>query len=269
MTTQNTPSPAAAQPLTAQEAVKAALITEMFQNGLHFGHKKSRWNPKMAPYVYGVRNNIHIIDLNKTYDLLDKALKYIEELVARGGTILFIGTRTHASALTKETAERCNMPYVNQRWVGGTFTNFEVIQRRLESFRQLEKDLKSGAFADKYTKREQLMFQRQYDGLEKKWGGLKHLTKLPDAIFVLDMSQDDLAVKEANEKGVTVVALTDTNTDPTLVTYPIPANDDSLSSLTFIYKQVAKAIEAGKPAELAKAALPMKAEPALIVPVQA
>lgn len=257
MTTQNNTSPIFEQPAKPTDLAKAALITEMFQSGVHFGHKKSRWNPKMAPYVYGVRNNIHIIDLNKTYELLGKALKYIEELAGRGGIILFVGTRTHASALTKETAERCGMPYVNQRWVGGTFTNFEVIQRRLESFRQLEKDLKSGAFADKYTKREQLMFQRDYDALEKKWGGLKNLTKLPDAIFVLDVSQDDLVVKEANMKGIPVAALTDTNADPTTVTYPIPANDDSVSSLTFIFRQVAKAVEAGK-AQVKKAE-PLKA----------
>lgn len=251
------PAPAPVSTSPSAEAAKATLVSQMFQAGVHFGHKKSKWHPKMAPYVYGVRNNIHIIDLSQTYDLLQRALGYLAEVASNGGTILLVGTRTHASAIIEQAAKACGMPYVNKRWVGGTFTNFEVVSKRLEHFRKLERDFAAGAF-EKYTKREQLEIQRKIASLTEKWGGLKNLPALPQAMFILDISEDALAVKEARAKGVPVVALTDTNTDPTLVDYPIPANDDSISSTRLLVEEVTKAIQRGRAKAPSPARAPIK-----------
>ena len=249
--TQPDQTPVAAPVATGQ---KETTISEMFRHGVHFGHKKSKWNPRMESYIFGVRNNTHIIDLNQTYEHLQKALDYLTKVAARNGTILFVGTRTHAKTLVKKLGEACGMPYVSERWIGGTFTNFEVITRRLEHFRKLENDLTSGAL-NKYTKREQLEFKREIDTLTFKWGGIKHLNRLPDVLFIVDLKEDAIAMREAKDRKIPIVALTDTNTDPTLADYAVPANDDSISSLTFLLGEVQKAVLAGKaqaPAKVVK-----------------
>lgn len=242
---------------TATGGEKEMMVSEMFRHGVHFGHRKSKWNPKMTPYIFGIRSNTHIIDLNQTYDHLTRALSFLTEVAAKGGTILLVGTRTHAKSLVKKTAENCGMPYVAERWVGGTFTNLEEVTKRLEHFRKLEQDQASGELAKKYTKREQLEFQREIDTLTFKWGGIKNMTKLPDVVFIVDIKEDEIAVRECRNKKVTIVAFTDTNTDPNLVDYPIPANDDSISSLTFMLSKIEGAIKAGK----AKAQSTKEAEP--------
>lgn len=217
---------------------KESAISEMSKAGVAFGHRRSRWNPKMAPYLSGEKNNTHIINLEATYDKFIEALNFIAELTVQGKTILFVGTKTHARKITEDTAKSVSMPYVVERWVGGTFTNFPVIVKRLEYFRDLEKKIESGEL-DKYTKKEKHLFLKELQFLNKKWGGVKEMTKLPDAIFVLDSVHDKLAIKEAKQKGIKVIALCDSNSDPTAVDYPIPANDDAISSLNYLLSKVA------------------------------
>lgn len=216
-------------------------IEEMAQAGVHFGHRTSRINPKMKPYIYGVRNTVHIIDLEKTAEKLKEALKFIQELISENKTLLLVGTKIQIKNLIKETADECNLPYVNERWLGGTFTNFDVIKKRVDYFKDLEKKRAEGEL-EKYTKKEQANFNQELQGLEEKYEGIKNLTKLPDAVFVLDMKKDDLTIKEARMKGIKVVGVSDTNTDPTLADYPIPANDDAISSVKYILEKVKEVI---------------------------
>ena len=205
----------------------------MLKAGVHFGHKKSRRNPKMDPYIFGTRNNINIIDLEKTLDLFREALNFIEEIVQKKGTILLVGTKKQAKGAVRAVAEKAEIPYVNERWLGGTFTNFSNISKRIKYLIDQKEALEKGRLAD-YTKLERLKLEKALNKLEEKMGGLKRMTKIPDAVFVLDIKKDNLAVKEARQKGVKVIGLVDTNCDPTEVDYPIPANDDALSSLKYI-----------------------------------
>lgn len=214
---------------------------EMAQAGLHFGHRTSRVHPKMKPYLYGVRNTVHIIDLEKTKEKFKEALKFIQELISENKILLLVGTKIQVKDLVKEIAIECSLPYVNERWLGGTFTNFEVIKKRIEYFKDLERKKKEGEL-EKYTKKERAKIAQELRNLEIKFAGLKDLTQLPDAIFVLDMKKDDLAVKEARMKGIKVIGLSDTNCDPTLADYPIPANDDAISSVKYILEKVKEAI---------------------------
>ncbi len=214
---------------------------EMVQVGLHFGHRSFRVHPKMKPYLYGVRNGVHIIDLEKTTEKLKEALKFIQELISEGKVLLLIGTKIQIKDLVKTVAKDCSLPYVSERWLGGTFTNFEIIKKRIEYFKDLERKRKEGEL-EKYTKKERAKIDRELRNLQIKFGGIKNLTQLPDAIFVLDMKEDALAVKEARMKGIKVIAIADTNVDPTLADYPIPANDDALSSVRYILEKVKEAI---------------------------
>ena len=216
-------------------------VEEMGKAGLHFGHKTSKVHPKMFPFIFGVRNTVHIIDLEKTKQKLEEALKFIQELVLQNKTILFVGTKPQIKDLVKEIASELGYPYVNERWLGGTFTNFEVIKKRAEYLKDLEKK-KAEGFFEKYTKKERAEIEKEIQKLEKKFGGIKNMEKLPDAIFICDMVKDKLAVKEAREKGIKIIAISDTNTDPTLADYPIPANDDAVSSVKYILEKVKEAI---------------------------
>jgi small subunit ribosomal protein S2 len=216
-------------------------IEEMAKVGLHFGHKTSKVHPKMFPFIFGVRNNIHIIDLEKTKEKFEEALKFIQNLVLQNKVILFVGTKPQIKDLVKEIATELGFPYVNERWLGGTFTNFEVIKKRAEYLKDLEKK-KAEGFFEKYTKKERAEIEKKIQKLQKKFGGIKNLEKLPDAIFVCDMVKDKLAVKEAREKGVKIIAISDTNADPTLADYPIPANDDAISSVKYILEKVKEVI---------------------------
>ena len=215
---------------------------EMAQAGLHFGHKSSKIHPKMKPYLYGVRNGVHIIDLEKTAEKLKEALNFMKEAVADGKIILIVGTKIQAKALVKQTAEECGLPYITERWLGGTLTNFETIKKRIDYFKDLERKKKEGEL-ENYTKKERIKFDEELKNLEIKFGGIKILDKVPDIVFVLDMQKDDLAIKEAKAKDVKVVALADTNVDPTLADYPIPANDDAMLSVKYILEKVKEVIK--------------------------
>ena len=219
--------------------------TEMAKAGLHFGHRTSRVHPKMKPYLFGVRNGVHLIDLEKTAEKLKEALAFIRQLISEDKTLLLIGTKVQVKELVKSTAKECGLPYVAERWLGGTFTNFETIKKRIDYFKNLEKKKAEGEL-EKYTKKERIEIDKELKDLETKVGGIKELTKLPDAIFVLDMIKDKLAVKEAKSKGVKVIALCGTNCDPTLVDYPVPSNDDAISAVKYILDKVKETISQAK-----------------------
>jgi small subunit ribosomal protein S2 len=219
-------------------------INEMFKSGVYFGHQKSRCNPKMKEYIYGVRNGINVIDLEKTRDSLLRAMKAIEESVASGDDILFVGTKKQAKRLVESAARNCAMPYVTERWLGGTFTNYEEISRRTKFLRDGEDKMKRGEY-DKYTKFEKMKKQEELDSLEKKMGGIKNMFKLPKMIFAASLIEDDLAIKEAKKKNIPIVALVDTNVDPSGIDFPIPANDDAISSLRLMVGYVVKAVKDG------------------------
>ncbi len=225
---------------TKKEEIKID-TEEMAQAGLHFGHRTSRVHPKIKPYLFGARNNIHIIDLEKTAEKLKEALKFIQEIIAENKTLLIIGTKIQIKDLVKEMAQDLGLPYVNERWLGGTFTNFDIIKKRIEYFKDLEKR-KSAGELEKYTKKERAKIDQELKDLGKKFGGIKSLEKLPDVVFVLDMKKDFLAVKEAREKGVKVIGVAHTNVDPNLADYPIPANDDAASSIKYILDKVKEAV---------------------------
>lgn len=212
-------------------------IEEMIKAGLYFGHKSSKINPKMMPYIQGIKNNVHIINLEKTAEKLKEVLEVIEKLILEKKTLLFVGTKVQIKNLIKETATECALPYVSERWLGGTFTNFDVIKKRIEYFKNLEKKRNEGEF-DKYTKKERAKIDLELKNLESKFSGIKNLEKLPEAIFVADMIKDSLAIKEAKKMGIKVIAIADTNSDPTLADYFIPANDDAVSSVKYILDKI-------------------------------
>lgn len=216
-------------------------VEEMAKAGLNFGHRTSRIHPKMKPYISGVRNNVHLIDLEKTAENFIEALEFIEKLVSEGKTLILIGTKIQSKDLVKQVAEECGLLYINQRWLGGTFTNFKTIKKRIGYFKELEEKRKKGEF-DKYTKLERLKIDKELKDLEIKFGGIKNIDGLPDAVFVLDMKKDALAVKEAGVKGIKVIGISDTNIDPGLADYPIPANDDAISSIQYILDKVKQVI---------------------------
>jgi len=229
----------------AQEKDFGIKVEEMAAAGLHFGHRTSKVHPKMEPYFYGIRNTVHIIDLEKTAEKLKEALKFIQELISENKTLFLVGTKIQVKDLIESIAKDCSLPYVTNRWLGGTFTNFETILKRIEYFKDLEKKRVEGEL-EKYTKKEKAKIDQELKKLEIKFGGIKNLEKLPDAIFVLDMKKDALAVKEARMKGIKVIGISDSNTDPTLADYPIPANDDAISSVKYILEKVAEVIKKAK-----------------------
>lgn len=220
-------------------------VVEMLKAGVHFGHKKSRWNPKMKNYTFGVRNDIHIIDLEKTLVLFQEALDYMRNIVANGGRIMFVGTKPQAQKLIEKAAQEVEMPYVSKRWLGGTLTNFPEIKKRIKYLNDQEKKSVQGDF-DKYTKYEKSQMRKEIGRMNEKIGGIKKMENLPQALFVIDIKENDLAVKEALKAKVPIVGVTDTNTDPTLVDFPIPANDDALSSLKYILGIIVENIQEAK-----------------------
>jgi len=222
--------------------VSEATAQEMLKANVHFGHKKSLWNPKMKPYIYGIKGGIYIIDLEKTMEQLQKAIDLLKEIKGKGGKILFVETRPQGEAIVKETAKSLNMPYVLSRWIGGLLTNFKNLRKRVEYYLDLEKRRDEGELK-KYTKKEQLDLEREIEKLKKRFDGIRDLDKLPDALFVLSIKAQMTAVKEARKKNIPVIALADTNSDPTLVDYPIPANDESLSSINYILGKIREALE--------------------------
>lgn len=213
----------------------------MLKAGLHFGHKKARWNPKMKNYIFGLRQGVHIINLEKSLDCLKKALSFVEDLIAKDGQILFVSTKKQAKDLVYSIAEEVEMPYVNQRWLGGTFTNFGDIFSRIKYLLNTKADIEAGKFS-LLTKLERLRLKKELEKLEEKVGGLCRMKKIPEAIFVLDIKKDMTAIREAKKKGVKIIGIVDTNSDPGLVDFPIPANDDALSSLSYILRVFSQSI---------------------------
>lgn len=216
-------------------------IEEMAKHGVHFGHKKSRTHPKMAPYLYGIRSGIHIIDLEKTKEKFLEALTFIEKLIFEKKTLLIVGTKIQIKNLVKEFAIECGFFYIDERWLGGTFTNFGVIKKRIDYFKGLEDQKNKGELV-KYTKKERAKIDSGLKNFERKFGGIKDMESLPDAVFILSMEKDDIAVKEAKAKNVKIIAISDSDTDPSLVDYPIPANDDAVSSIRYILSKTKELI---------------------------
>jgi len=219
---------------------------EMMRAGVHFGHRISRLHPKMKPYILGIKSTVHIIDLEKTAEKFTEALKFIEKLISEEKTLLLVGTKIQLKDLVKKIAEDCELLYVNERWLGGTFTNFGTILKRIEYYNDLEEKKKVGEL-EKYTKKERLEIDKELRRLKIKFEGIKNIKKLPEAIFVLDARKDELSVKEARKKGIKIIGIIDTNVDPTLVDYPIPASDDSISSVKYILEKVKEVILKSKP----------------------
>jgi small subunit ribosomal protein S2 len=225
--------------------MKTINLMDMLKAGVHFGHKTSLWNPKMAGYIYAQRNNIHILDLEKTKNKLGSALEFAKEVASRGGNVLFVGTKRQAKEVVKKAAESCGMPYVVTRWLGGTFTNFRTIQKTIKKMERYEKMIADGEIK-KYTKKEQLMIAREVEKMKLFFSGIKDMKKLPDAIFVLDVKYDHIPVEEARQSKVKVIGLVDTNSDPSKVSYVIPSNDDAIKVIEYMANIMADAINEGK-----------------------
>jgi small subunit ribosomal protein S2 len=224
-----------------------AVITmrQMLEAGAHFGHQTRRWNPKMKRFIFGERNGIYIIDLEQTLGRVETAYGYVRDLVAGGGVILFVGTKKQAQDPVKSYADKCGMPYVNERWLGGMLTNFETIGKRVNKMLEYERMQASGEF-DAMIKKEALLLDRELTKLQRNLGGLRGMKKAPDAIFVLDTKKEHIAVTEANKLGIPVVAVVDTNVDPEVVQYPIPGNDDAIRSNSLFARVIADAVEEGR-----------------------
>ena len=221
-------------------------MMNMLKAGVHFGHKKAKKHPKMDEYIFSIRNEISIIDLSKTKSKLNEAINFVKDVSSNGGTVLFIGTKKQAKKIIKETAEKCGMPYVTERWLGGTFTNFEKIIASIKRLESIVSQKESGELEKKYNKKERLEIDREIIRLERKFGGIKNMKKIPDAVFVIDIKENDIAVIESNTKKIPIIALVDTNADPSLVDYPIPANDDAIGSISLMASAVANAIIGSK-----------------------
>ncbi|MCC9077102.1 30S ribosomal protein S2 [Litorilinea aerophila] len=216
----------------------------LLEAGVHFGHRTRRWNPKMRPYIFTERSKIHIIDLQQTMLRLNEYYNLVRDTVAKGGVILFVGTKRQAQATIQQEADRCNMPYVNQRWLGGTLTNWATIKQRIDYLLRLERRMDAGEFRN-LSKKEQLGIQRELEKLNRRIGGLKTMRRLPDMVFIVDTHLEDLAVKEANKLGIPIIGMVDTNADPDLVDYVIPSNDDAIRSIKLIVGIIANAAVEG------------------------
>jgi len=222
-------------------------LQDLLEAGAHFGHQAQRWNPKMKPYLYGVRDGVHIFDLVKTQEGLKKACEYVQKLTAEGKKIIFVGTKRQAEAIIKEEAKKAGMPWVSKRWLGGTITNWEEIKKRIERLKEMTEKRAKKEY-QKYTKKERLLIDREIARLETFFGGLVGLDDLPAAIFVVDTKKEKTAVREAKRKGITVVAIVDSNADPDLVDYVIPANDDAVKAIKLITGAIAEAAKKGREA---------------------
>lgn len=224
-------------------SLPAFSMRELIEAGVHYGHKTKRWNPRMAPYIYGVRNDIHIIDLGKTVPMLHKALAAVRDVAAQNGRVLFVGTKRQAAEPIADAAKRCGQYYINQRWLGGLLTNWNTIQVSIKTLRKLDEQLSSPNQG--FTKKELLSMDRQRQKLESSLGGIKDMGGRPDLIFIIDTNKEDLAVKEAQRLGIPVVAIIDTNSSYEGITYPIPGNDDSSRAVRLYCDLIAGAVLAG------------------------
>ncbi len=219
-------------------------MKQLLEAGVHFGHRTRRWNPKMRPYIFTERSGIHIIDLQQTVQALATATATVRDTVAKGGTVLFVGTKRQAQATVEAEALRCGMPYINQRWLGGTLTNWVTIRQRIQYLLQLERRMDAGEFRN-LPKKERLTLQREVEKLNRRIGGLKTMRSLPDMIFIVDTNVEELAVSEANKMHIPIIGMVDTNSNPELVTYVIPTNDDAIRAIKLIVGAIADAAEEG------------------------
>lgn len=222
-------------------------MRQMLEAGVHFGHQTRYWNPKMGPYIFGARGKIHIINLEKTLPLFVDAMNFISAIAQKRGTVLFVGTKRSARDSIKEEAARCGMPYMTQRWLGGTLTNFRTVKQSVSRLKELEAGETDGTF-QKLVKHEVLGLRRERDKLEASLGGIKEMNRLPDALFVIDIGHEDIAIKEAKKLGIPVIAVVDTNYDPALVDYAIPGNDDAIRAVQLYARAAADAVLEGKAA---------------------
>ena len=231
-----------------------AVVTmkQLLESGVHFGHQTRRWNPKMKRYILTDRNGIYIIDLQQTLSYIDRAYEFVRETVAHGGSILFVGTKKQAQEAIADEAKRVNMPYVNERWLGGMLTNFQTVHKRLQRLKELESMEQTGGFEGR-TKKEILMLTREKGKLEKTLGGIRDMAKVPSAVWIVDTKKEHIAVGEARKLGIPVVAILDTNCDPDEVDYPIPGNDDAIRSAALLTKVIARAAADGLMARAARA----------------
>jgi small subunit ribosomal protein S2 len=220
-------------------------LADLLAVGAHFGHLTRRWNPKMKPYIFMEKNGIHIIDLKKTQEMLEEAANAVSNIVAEGKRVLFVGTKKQAKAIVQDEARRCNADYATERWLGGLLTNFTTIRKSVKRLNNIEKMETDGTF-DKITKKEVLRITREKEKLQKVLDGIVDMTRLPGAIYIVDIKKEAIAVKEANRLGVPIIAIVDTNCDPDPINYPIPANDDALKSIQLITKVIADAVLEGK-----------------------
>jgi small subunit ribosomal protein S2 len=220
-------------------------MKQLLESGVHFGHQTRRWNPKMKRYIFTERNGIYIIDLQQSLDYIDRAYEFIKETVAHGGTILYVGTKKQAQEVIAEQAGRVGMPYVNQRWLGGMLTNFSTVFKRLQRLKELEEIDFGDVSGSGMTKRELLHLRRERDKLDRTLGGIRHMARVPSAVWVVDTKKEHIAVSEARKLGIPVVAILDTNCDPDEVNYPIPGNDDAIRSVALLTRVVADAVADG------------------------
>ena len=220
-------------------------LDQLLDSGAHFGHQTRRWNPKMEEYLYGQENGVHIFDLTKVKPLIEEALGFLTRSVKEGKTILILGTKKQVRDKVAEVAERVGVPYVNERWLGGTISNFPQMQRSLKKMEEMKENMTSG-FYNKYTKKERLLIDREIARLERFFGGIKTLTNVPDVVVVVDTKRESGAVHEANVRKVPVVGIVDSNSDPDLIDYPIPMNDDASKALEYMLDLIGEAIEEGK-----------------------
>jgi len=237
--------------------MKDISLLEMLASGVHFGHRTSRWHPKMKPFIFDARNGIYIIDLVKTQEQLKRAWEFAYSVAAEGGTMLFVGTKRQCRDIVKRHATAVGMPFVVERWIGGLFTNFSSVSKLSAKLRRLKSDIETGEL-EKYTKKERFVFQKEIKKLEEVAGGIEQMTSLPKAIFVANARHEQTAIDEARKVGIPIIALVDTNTNPDLVDYPIPSNDDAIKSIDLLTGAIAEAIAEGKkhPVKVAKAVVP-------------
>ncbi|WP_298281314.1 30S ribosomal protein S2 [Acidocella sp.] len=238
-------------------------LRQLLEAGAHFGHNTRRWNPRMAPYLFGVRNQVHIIDLQQTVPLLERSLKAVRDVTAAGGRVLFVGTKRAAADYVAEAAQRCGQYYVNHRWLGGMLTNWKTITGSIKRLRQMDEML--GGETHGYSKKEILNFTRDREKLERALGGIKDMGGLPDILVVIDTNKEKLAVEEANKLGIPVIAILDSNSDPAGVTFPVPGNDDAIRAITLYLDLFAASVLDGISAELGSSGIDLGAAEAPIL----
>ncbi|MEE4376871.1 MAG: 30S ribosomal protein S2 [Candidatus Competibacteraceae bacterium] len=222
-------------------------MRQMLEAGVHFGHQTRYWNPKMAPYIFGARSKIHIVNLERTLPLYNEAMNFLGKLASKGGKIMFVGTKRPAREPTAASAIRCNMPYVNHRWLGGMLTNFKTVRQSIKRLKDLEAMTQDGSF-DRLSKKEVIVLRREMDKLERSLGGIKDMAGLPDALFVVDVGHEKIAVQEARKLGIPIIGVVDTNNSPDEIDYVIPGNDDAIRAISLYLEGAATAVSEGRSA---------------------